>query len=122
MELDWDTLIIDAEDLATSRKFTLFCSDRVARHGQIGRKLPNLFREAGLTEVSVFPQGVVAGYGVTREFVEPNMALAIAEGAIEESVANAWLEDIRARAADGRYFAAFLLFRVSGSVPSSMSQ
>jgi ubiquinone/menaquinone biosynthesis C-methylase UbiE len=116
LEPDWDTLVIDAEDLATSQAFSAFNSTRVVRHGRIGRQLPTLFRQAGLVEVSIVPQGILAGYEATREFIASTMARAVAEGAIDEDAAHSWLDDLQARAADGQYVAAFLLFRVSGVV------
>lgn len=116
LEPDWDSLVIDAADLATSQAFTAFNSRCVVPHGQIGRRLPALFREAGLGDLSVVPQGILAGYEGTREFVVTNTARAVAEGVMDEGTAQAWLDDLHARAADGLYIAAFLLFRVSGVV------
>ncbi|MDB5074183.1 MAG: UbiE/COQ5 methyltransferase [Chloroflexi bacterium] len=116
LEPDWDTLVIDAEDLAASQAFSAFNSTCVVRHGRIGRQLSTLFREAGLADVSIVPQGILAGYEATREFVTSNMARAVAAGAIDEGAAHAWLDDLQVRAEDGRYVAAFLMFRVSGVV------
>jgi SAM-dependent methyltransferase len=116
LEPDWDTLVIDAEDLGTSQAFSAFNCTRVVRHGRIGRRLPTLFREAGLEDVSIVPQAILAGYEPTKEFVASNAARAVTEGAIDAAAARSWLDDLQARAADGRYVFAFTLFRVSGIV------
>ncbi|MEV6586838.1 methyltransferase domain-containing protein [Streptomyces acidicola] len=36
-EPDWDTLVVDAEDLGTSRAFTRYTTSEVVRHATIGR-------------------------------------------------------------------------------------
>lgn len=51
-EPDWDTVTVDVPDRALARKVLAFLCDSV-RHGWIGRKLPGLFRDAGLTGVTV---------------------------------------------------------------------
>jgi hypothetical protein len=116
LEPDWDTLVIDAEDLATSQEFSAFNSTRVVRHGRIGRRLPTLFREARLEDVSIVAQAIVAGYEPTKEFISSNTARAVSEGAMDAGAARSWLDDLQARAADGRYVFAFTMFRVTGIV------
>jgi len=48
---DWDTLLIDAGDPALERTVRAAHADSV-RHGTIGRRLPRLFADAGLTVVA----------------------------------------------------------------------
>ncbi|MCZ4507513.1 methyltransferase domain-containing protein [Streptomyces sp. ActVer] len=42
VEPDWDTLVVDAEDLQTSRAFTRYTTEEVVRHATIGRSLGRL--------------------------------------------------------------------------------
>ena len=41
-EPDWDTLVIDAEDVATSRTYTTYVVEQVVRNATIGRSLARL--------------------------------------------------------------------------------
>lgn len=52
-EPDWDTLIVDAEDLGTSRAFTRYTTAEVVRNATIGRRLARLAEEAGFRVESV---------------------------------------------------------------------
>ncbi len=118
LEPDWESLVIDADDLETSRRFTDFNATRVIRHGRIGRQLPALFREAGLAAISARPQGVLGGYETVGEYIATTTARAVEAGAIEEVVARRWLDDLRTRHDEGRFLFAFLFFIVSGAVPA----
>ena len=59
-EPDWDTLVIDYPDLAVTRAYTRFVSDRVVRNGCVGRQLPALARQAGLDVQNVIPVTTVS--------------------------------------------------------------
>ncbi len=117
-EPDWESLVIDADDLETSCRFTGFNSTQVIRHGQIGRQLPALFRKAGLESVSVTPQGVLASYETVGEYIASATARAVEADAIEATAAHRWLDDLRTRHDKGRFLFAFLFFTVSGAVPA----
>jgi SAM-dependent methyltransferase len=54
-EPDWDTLVIDYPDLAVARAYSRFVADRVVRNGCIGRQLPALVGQAGMTVQEVIP-------------------------------------------------------------------
>jgi len=116
LEPDWESLVIDAADLETSRRFTAFNSTQVIRHGPIGRQLPALFREAGLEAVSVTPQGVLGNYELTAEYIVSVTARAVEGGAIEAAAARRWLDDLRTRHDERLFLFAFLFFIVSGAV------
>ncbi len=116
LEPDWESLVIDAADLETSRRFTAFNSTQVIRHGSIGRQLPALFREAGLEAVSVTPQGVLGAYELTAEYIVSVTARAVEGGAIEAAAARRWLDDLRTRHDERLFLFAFLFFIVSGTV------
>lgn len=117
MEPDWDTLVIDADNLAMSRAFTHYNSSVVIRHGAIGRRLVSLFRDAGLVNVAVTPSVVTPPYPVVREHIESNVRNAEAIETMPESELEAWLRDLDARYKEERFFAAFSYFRVVGRVP-----
>ena len=116
MEPDWDTLVIDADNLAMSRAFTVYNSTVVVPHGYIGRQLPRMFRDAGLVDVGCTATVLLPPYSALREFIESNTRNAVAAGFVVEKEATAWLRDLETRDAGGRFFAAFSYFRVVGRV------
>jgi SAM-dependent methyltransferase len=117
LEPDWDTAVIDAADIEMSRQFTRFNSDSVA-HGAIGRQLPRLFKEAGLVDVDVGPRVIAPPYLVLREWITSNVERAIEQGVMDEGRARAWVDDLAARDEAGVFFAAFVMFQVTGTVAS----
>jgi ubiquinone/menaquinone biosynthesis C-methylase UbiE len=117
-EPDYDTFVIEATNRDMSRAFTRYFSDRVIRNGQIGRTLPDVLREAGLTDITVDLQPVLSNYTAVQGMIVSSVERAITEGAMDEAAARAWLADIDARGMAETYVAAFLLFRVTGIVPA----
>ena len=117
MEPDWDTLVIDADDLMLSRAFSSYHSGRLLPHGAIGRRLPALFREAGLIDVSVTATVLMPPYRPLKEWIESTTNGVVAEGGMSESQARVWLDDLERRGREERFFGAFSYFRVVGRVP-----
>lgn len=115
LEPDWDTAVIDAADIEMSRQFTRFNSDGVA-HGPIGRQLPRLFKEVGLFDVEVAPRVIAPPYPALREWITSNTDRAVEQGVMEEDRVRAWLDDLAARDGAGLFFAAFVMFQVTGTV------
>ncbi|MGW1727469.1 methyltransferase domain-containing protein [Streptomyces sp. NPDC002306] len=110
-EPDWDTLIVDAEDLETSRAFTRYTTAEVVRHATIGRSLARLAAQAGFRVESV-----LATTPVFRDFQEAdhtlglgrNMQKAITEGHIDRDRGHRWFADL----AQGAFYASFTLVSV----------
>lgn len=116
MEPDWDTLVIDADNLDMSRAFTVYNSTVVVPRGYIGRRLPAMFRDAGLVDVGCTATVLLPTYPALQEFIESNTRNAVAVGFVMEREATAWLRDLETRNAGGRFFAAFSYFRAVGRV------
>ncbi|MFE2046726.1 methyltransferase domain-containing protein [Streptomyces sp. NPDC059477] len=110
-EPDWDTLIVDAEDLGTSRAFTRYTTAAVVRQATIGRALPRLAERAGfrvetvLTTTPLFRDVEEADYtlGLGR-----NLERAIAAGHIDPVRGRRWFTDL----SDGSFYASFTLVSV----------
>lgn len=110
-EPDWDTLVVDAEDLAASRAFTRYTTDHVVRNATVGRALPRLADGAGfdvrtvLTNTPVFRDVQDADHmlGLGR-----NMWQAIEEGHIEEERGRRWFGGLQ----EGQFYASFTLVTV----------
>jgi len=115
-EPDWDTLAIDARDLATSRAYTRFVTTKVVRNAAIGRSLGSLLHNAGFVVESVD-----ATVAVFRDYRSAEAILrmpTVAErawqaGHLDEDVARAWLTGL----ATGPFLAAVTFFTATGRLP-----
>lgn len=110
-EPDWDTLIVDAEDLDTSRAFTRYTTSECVRHATIGRSLARHADQAGFTVESVTAttplfvdfQDADHTLGLGR-----NMQQAIEDGHIDEARGREWFTSL----SEGPFFASFTLVSV----------
>ncbi|MFG2720176.1 methyltransferase domain-containing protein [Streptomyces sp. NPDC048416] len=110
-EPDWDTLIVDAEDLETSRAFTRYTTAEVVRNATVGRSLARLAVQAGF-----HVETVLATTPVFRDFHEAdhmlglgrNMGKAIAEDHIDRSRGDRWFAGL----SQGPFYASFTLVSV----------
>ncbi|MFD4571884.1 methyltransferase domain-containing protein [Streptomyces sp. NPDC058417] len=110
-EPDWDTLVVDAEDIDTSRAFTRFTTAEVVRNATIGRALPRLATAAGfrVTHVAattpVFTDVTEADHtlGLGR-----NLQQAVARGHIDPTRGRSWFDAL----SEGPFYASFTLVTV----------
>jgi ubiquinone/menaquinone biosynthesis C-methylase UbiE len=116
---DFETAVVDAPDRALTRRLlNSFCDGY--RDGWMGRKLPGLFRAAGLAEITVEPVTVLL-----TDLAQANVVLALedtvtragAEGGAAEAAGADWLDGLRAASEAGRFFAAVTGFMVAGRKP-----
>jgi SAM-dependent methyltransferase len=114
VDQDWDTLVIDAADHRVTRAVRAALCDGFPS-GWVGRRLPGLFQDAGLTDI-VVRNGVSSWTETSPDNSIWRSALDLAErsGAVNADDASAWLADVRRRADAGRYFAAVMVFMVIG--------
>jgi ubiquinone/menaquinone biosynthesis C-methylase UbiE len=96
-EPDWDTLVLDYPDVATSRAYTRYVTDHVVRNATVGRQLPRLAAEAG------FRVGrVIAITAVFRDAEAADQVLglrrvtgrAVAAGFLTKDSADQWLDHL----------------------------
>lgn len=113
-EPDWDTLIVDAEDLETSRAFTRYTTAEVVRHATIGRGLARLAEQAGFRV-----ETVLATTPVFRDVQEAdhtlglgrNLQKAIDAGHIDRARGHRWFAEL----SQGPFYASFTLVGVTCS-------
>ncbi|MEE1735305.1 methyltransferase domain-containing protein [Streptomyces sp. BE147] len=113
-EPDWDTLVVDAEDITTSRAFTRYTASEVVRNATIGRSLARRAERAGFTVDAVRTTAPVF-----RDFREADHFLglgrttqrAIEAGHIDETRGRRWFDSL----SRGPFFATFTLVTVIGS-------
>lgn len=116
---DWDLMAIDAADVPTTRKIVHFRADLIA-NGLVGRRLSNLFRDAGLTEVTVVPMPTVnPSFAALNPMLELEAAAekAAAAGVVTREEAGAWVADLKTRDASGRFFCGLTSYIVTGRKP-----
>ncbi|WP_374982653.1 methyltransferase domain-containing protein [Streptomyces fradiae] len=113
-EPDWDTLIVDAEDLDASRAFTRYTTSEAVRNATVGRTLARRAERAGFTV-----EAVTAATPVFLDFAEAdrvlglgrNTRLAIEEGHMNADRARRWFASL----AEGPFYASFTLITVACS-------
>lgn len=110
-EPDWDTLIVDSEDLETSRAFTRYTTAEAVRHATIGRSLARLAERTGFRV-----EAVNATTPVFRDFEEAdhtlglgrNLQQAIDGGHIDRARGREWFAGL----STGPFYASFTLISV----------
>ncbi len=118
-EPDWDTLAIDAPDLATSRAVTRAQSAEIA-HGTIGRSLRRLLLEAGLRDVVVDTMALAFEDLPTAEAVYGlghALAKVVASGEVERAHADAWWRALEDADAAGTFWASMIGTIAVGTKP-----
>lgn len=111
VEPDWDSMVVDAEDIETSRAFTRYTADAVVRHATVGRSLARCAARAGF-----HVETVLADTPVFRDFHDAdhtlglgrNMKAAIAAGVVDEERGRSWFASL----SDGHFYASFTLVTV----------
>ncbi|MEV6924842.1 methyltransferase domain-containing protein [Dactylosporangium sp. NPDC051485] len=115
---DWDTLVIDDTDTATSRAYTRYITSSVVRNAAIGRQLARLLDDAGFEIASVDASVVLFRDYHSAEAIlrMPSVAQrAWQAGALDEQAARAWL----LRLTDGPFLAAVTFFTAIGRAPAT---
>jgi SAM-dependent methyltransferase len=114
-EHDWETFLMDADDKSTARIISNLFSDSI-RVGGMGRQVPRLFRNAGLSDVTVtgVPM-IMTNLNLLEDTVlNPIGRHAVNKGIIEESSLASLKSDLRRKAEAGNPIWSFMVFRVTG--------
>ncbi|MCW3036895.1 MAG: hypothetical protein JWM17_2207 [Actinobacteria bacterium] len=116
IDQDGDALVIDHPDKALTRRLVVFSSDQRFADGWTGRRLPRMFRTAGLGDVTVTMRCHLE--------TEPGnflhvMALRLAENALEAGVITeaewrSWTAGLAELAESGSFFASSNYYVCSG--------
>lgn len=119
-EPDWETLVVDSPRRATTRAVVHHMTDRLVRHGWIGRQLPRFFRQAGLADVTA--RGGVMAF---TDMVAADRILglrrharsAVEAGALDPGEAEDWLHELEEADRRGEFFGAVVGFVAAGRAP-----
>lgn len=116
---DWETLTIDSPNRPVTRTILNAWCDRFPS-GWIGRRMRALFLDAGLGDVETRPKTLVCTDLDIADRVFSLFATAdglVNGGTIDRDDADRWRNGLRAANADGRFFASYTGFLVSGTAP-----
>ena len=114
-DCDWDTFIIDSPLKETTRTVTRSFSDAI-RHGWIGRQLPRLFREHGLTDVTVVPRQVFVHLEFLELLLGGHLVRVQNEGLLKPDEVERWWTHLHDAANQGHFLATFTFFIVAGTI------
>jgi ubiquinone/menaquinone biosynthesis C-methylase UbiE len=116
-DVDYDTLIVDGPPPALTRRIVAHHADRMPS-GTVGRRLPTLFRTAGLASVEVLAQvALVTEYDDEVLHLRDKAEAARDAAIIAPTEAARWLAELADAAAAGRFLCAVSVFTVRGRKP-----
>ena len=116
VDRDWGMVAVDADDQAVTRKILDHRCAKI-RNGWIGRRVPVLFQDSGLQEVRVEALPItVRDFRVADILLDLTLVAGDAadEGIVSSDEKSAWLLELQERSDAGRFFAAWVMFIVTG--------
>jgi len=116
-EGDLDTNVLDSSETEVIRRILRFwCDSFQCPHG--GRRLPALFKKAGLLNIHVQPHTFIFDFEVTEQvLISGTLERAIQAGVVTSDEADRWVSDLKQRRDSGIFFFADTGFLVSGRKP-----
>jgi ubiquinone/menaquinone biosynthesis C-methylase UbiE len=115
-DFDWETQFCDSPYKDTTRKIALSFCDGI-KNGWIGRRLPRLFRESGMTGITFSFPTVTANYDFLQLLLGGHVARAVSAGVLSEHEADQWWTHLARANAEGSFLYGFTAFSVSGIKP-----
>jgi ubiquinone/menaquinone biosynthesis C-methylase UbiE len=114
-DMDWDTLSIGCSTRDLGRRFTRLFSDGI-RNSLVVRDYAGWFRSEAFGNIKIIPQQIVFDdWRFVRDWlIQPSMAHFLAQGAMSTTEAQAFVEDLETRSANGHHFAAATFYTVMG--------
>ncbi|MBV9414643.1 MAG: methyltransferase domain-containing protein [Solirubrobacterales bacterium] len=113
-DFDWDTHTVDSPDKDITRTIVRSFSDGL-QHGWIGRQLPRLFREQGLTDVTVVPHHFLLPLEFYELLLGGHLVRVQDQGLLSPEKVERWWTGLRARDEHGEFLATLTAFIVAGS-------
>lgn len=113
-DFDWETQFCDSPYKDVTRKIALSFCDGI-RHGWIGRRLPRLFGEIGMSGISVSLYTITVPYDFLQLLLGGHVARAVATGVVSEDEANLWWTHLARANAGGTFLYGFTGFVVCGT-------
>ncbi len=118
-EFDIESSVVDSPYRAVTRVLMDYWCDTFT-NGWVGRQLPGLFRELGLTDVTVDPMVLMVNdFKQVRDVYQWPVTVQRAQQAkrVSSDEATMWLRQLEEAGAAGQFFQAQLMFTVAGRKP-----
>ena len=115
-DFDWETQFCDSPYKETTRRILQSVCDGL-KNGWIGRRLPRLLREAGMSAVTVSCHTLPATYDFLQLLLGGYVARAVAAGVVTEQEADLWWTHLAQADAQGSFLYGITAFVVCGVKP-----
>lgn len=116
LEFDHGTTMVDHPDLALTRMILQTFADAMAQ-GWIGRQLPRLFRQAGLTDLQVSPTVALLSYETIQGLIGQHVERLCRDDVLTQDQAGQWWSELGRRSADGDFVAGSIQVLVTATRP-----
>jgi SAM-dependent methyltransferase len=116
LDFDWESQFCDSPYKETTRRIALSFCDSM-RNGWIGRRLPRMFREAGMTDVAVSFRTILITYDFLQLLLGGHIAGAVSTGMLSENEADLWWTHLARANSEGTFHYGFTAAIVSGVKP-----
>ena len=114
VDQDWETFLVDADDRDVTRRIANHFGDSI-RNTWMGRQLRRRLLDAGFVDVDVLPDTqLYTDFGVWEPLLGQVLQAAVADGAVTDDEAEAWLADQRRRADADRFLLSMTHFVAIG--------
>jgi ubiquinone/menaquinone biosynthesis C-methylase UbiE len=113
LDMDWETQACDSPHKETTRKIALTFCDGM-KNGWIGRRLPRLFKQHGITDVTVKTHNIFLNYEFLTLMLGGHVAQLVEKGALTRDEANAWWTGLAEADRQGTFMYTFTAFMVAG--------
>ena len=112
-DFDWETQIVDSPYKETTRLITRsFCDS--FKNGWIGRRLPRLFKQHDMKDISVTPQTIMISYPFLELLLGGHVTRAQQANVVSADDAERWWTQLREAHEAGVFFYAFTALIVAG--------
>jgi ubiquinone/menaquinone biosynthesis C-methylase UbiE len=112
-DFDMAAFVIDSNHPVLSRRIERLLAED-APNGLIGRALPHLFRQAGLTVRGVEPHAITPSYRMFKRIVSGTLDKARSRGELSESELQSWWNDLEELDNAGRFYTSHIGYIVVG--------
>jgi ubiquinone/menaquinone biosynthesis C-methylase UbiE len=113
-DFDWESQFCDSPYKDTTRKIALSLCDGM-KSGWVGRRLPRLFREVGMTDLSVSFRTITLTYDFLQLLLGGHVVRAVASSILTEQEADQWWSHLAQANAEGNFLYGLTAFIVSGT-------
>jgi ubiquinone/menaquinone biosynthesis C-methylase UbiE len=113
-DFDWETQVVDSPYTEITRLITRsFCDN--FKNGWIGRRLPRLFKQHRMTDISIVPQTIIITYPFLELLLGGHLTRAQQSGVVSSADAERWWTNLREAHEAGAFFYAVTALIVAGT-------